>query len=71
MNITSRDTIERSYKYLKSLGLINSVRGLGYFIVNENNLKKISYSKKYNFYKEKTLKKLFKSINSKKNKVST
>ena len=30
----SRDTIERSYKYLKSLGLINSVRGLGYFIVN-------------------------------------
>ena len=62
----SRDTIERSYKYLKSLGLINSVRGLGYFIVNESNLKKISYSKKYNFGKEKTLKKLFKSIAQKK-----
>tara|TARA_B100000963_G_scaffold59606_1_gene47616 strand:- start:12098 stop:13195 length:1098 start_codon:yes stop_codon:yes gene_type:complete len=62
----SRDTVERSYKYLKSLGLIYSVKGLGYFIVNKNNLKKISYSKKNNFNKEKTLKKLFNSIAQKK-----
>ena len=61
----SRDTIERSYKYLKNLGLIHSVRGLGHFIVNEKNLENIRLSKKHNSSKEQTLKKLFNSLSQK------